>query len=122
MSVAGVPPEAQAALGQAVASGKLDFNNLTSVGDLATAILGAVDAGTKAVLEPVIGQIVTGMHAAFSIAVAQTFWIGVGASVVAAIAAAFMTEHALRTENVTARVAQPTADGVAVEKVRAATE
>jgi EmrB/QacA subfamily drug resistance transporter len=99
MTAAGVPPQAQGALGQALASGKLDFNNLTGVGDLGAAILAAVDAGTRTIVEPFITQIVTGLHAAFSLAVAQTFWIGVGAAIIAAIAAATMHEHALRTEH-----------------------
>jgi MFS family permease len=101
MSAARVPPQAQAALGQAVQTGKLDFNNLTGVGDLGAAILGAVDAATKEILAPFITQIVAGMHQAFSLAVAQTFWIGVGAAIIAAIAAALMQEHALRTEQTT---------------------
>jgi EmrB/QacA subfamily drug resistance transporter len=122
MTKAGVPPEVVAGFGQATASGQLDFNNLTGVGDLGAAILAAVPAEAKAVIEPFIGQIVTGLHSAFSLAVAQTFWIGVGASIIAAIAAAFMTEHALRTDNATAPAAQPASEGVAVEKVRTATE
>jgi hypothetical protein len=107
MAKAGVPPEAQGAFGQAVASGQLDFNNLTGVGDLGAAILSAVDAGTRTVIEPFIGSIVTAMQEAFSLAVAQTFWIGVAAAIVSAIAAATMHEHALRTENVPVRAPQP---------------
>ena len=113
MTKAGVPPEVVAGFGQATASGQLDFNNLTGVGDLGAAILAAVPAQAKAVIEPFIGQIVTGLHEAFSLAVAQTFWIGVGAAIIAAIAAAFMTEHALRTTNVPAPAGQPVAGGPA---------
>ena len=111
MSAAGVPPQAQGALGQAIGTGSLDFNNLTGVGDLGAAILSAVDAQTKAIIEPFINQIVAGMHEAFSLAVAQTFWIGVGAAIISAIAAATMHEHALRTENVPARETAAAADG-----------
>ena len=107
---------------QAQQGGQLDFNNLTGVGDLGAAILAAIPEAARAAIAPFIGQIVTGLHEAFSLAVAQTFWIGVGASIIAAIAAAFMTEHALRTENVTAPAAKPAVDGVAVEKVRTATD
>ncbi len=49
-------------------------------------------------ISPFITQIVLGIQSAFSLAVAQTFWIGVIAAAISAIAASFMTEHALRTE------------------------
>ena len=98
MTAAGVPPEVVAGFGQATSSGALDFNNLTGVGDLGAAILAAVPAAVQAVISPFITQIVVGIQAAFSLAVAQTFWIGVIAAAISAIAAAFMTEHALRTE------------------------
>ena len=96
---AGVPPEVAAGFGQASASGQLDFNKLTGVGDLGAAILAAVPAQVKLIIEPFIANIVTGIHEAFSIAVAQTFWIGVGAAIIAAIAAAMMQEHVLRTSH-----------------------
>ena len=107
MTVAGVPAEVVAGFGQATSSGAIDFNNLTGVGDLGTAILAAVPAAVQPVVAPFIAQIVTGIQAAFSLAVAQTFWIGVGAAIISAIAAAFMTEHALRTETRPAMVPQP---------------
>ena len=50
-------------------------------------------------ISPFITQIVLGIQAAFSLAVAQTFWIGVGrGSRSPRSRPAFMTEHALRTE------------------------
>jgi len=48
-------------------------------------------------VEPFIANIVAGIHQAFSLAVAQTFWIGVAAAIVAAIAAVGMQELTLRT-------------------------
>ncbi len=99
LSAAGVPAQVVAGFGQASASGSLDFNKLTGVGDLGSAILSAVPAQAKPILEPFIAQIVTGIHQAFSLGVAQTFWIGVGAATLAAISAALMTEHALRSAN-----------------------
>ena len=47
-------------------------------------------------IQPFIGQIVNGIHDAFSLAIAQSFWIGIIAAVIAAIAAATMQELALR--------------------------
>ena len=98
VAAAGVPAPIVAGLGQATASGALDFNQLTGVGDLGAAILAAIPEAFRAGVEPFIGQIVAGIHQAFSLAVAQTFWIGVAAAVVAAVAAAFMIEHPLRQE------------------------
>jgi EmrB/QacA subfamily drug resistance transporter len=97
LAKAGVPPEVVTGFGQATASGQLDFNQLSGVGDLGAAILTGVPAAVRPAIEPYIASIVTGIHDAFSLGVAQTFWIGVGAAVVAALAAATMQEHALRT-------------------------
>ena len=89
LTTAGVPP-------QVASSGALDFNQLTAVGDLGPAILASVPAAVRPAVEPYITNIVAGIHQAFSLGVAQTFWIGVGAAVLAAIAAASMEELALR--------------------------
>ena len=97
LSAAGVPAQVVTGFGQASASGQIDFNKLTGVGDLGAAILASVPAQAKPFIEPFISNIVTGIHQAFSLAVAQTFWIGVGASLVAALAAATMRELTLRT-------------------------
>jgi EmrB/QacA subfamily drug resistance transporter len=96
LSAAGVPPQVVAGFGQAASSGALDFNKLTGVGDLGAAILTSVPAPVRAVIEPFIGNIVIGIHDAFSLAVAQTFYVGVAAAALSAIAAATMHEHALR--------------------------
>ncbi len=123
LTAAGVPPQVVAGFGQASASGTLDFNKLTGVGDLGQQILAAIPAQFQAVVAPFISNIVTGIHAAFSLAVAQTFWIGVAAAAVAAVAAATMHEHALRSTN-EAPLAQPVtgnapADGAPVAAARA---
>jgi EmrB/QacA subfamily drug resistance transporter len=97
LSAAGVPPQVVAGFGQAASSGALDFNKLTGVGDLGSAILTSVPAPARALIEPYIANIVIGIHDAFSLAVAQTFYVGVAAAVLSAIAAATMHEHALRT-------------------------
>ena len=96
IAAAGVPAQVVAGFGQATASGALDFNQLTGVGDLGAAILAAMPEAFRGAIEPFIGQIVAGIQQAFSLAVAQTFWIGVAPSIVAAVAAAFMIEHPLR--------------------------
>ena len=111
MGAAGVPPQVVAGFGQAVSSGAVDFNKLTGVGDLGTIILSSIPQQLQAAIAPFIPNIVAGIHQAFSLAVAQTFWLGVAGSAVAAIAAAMMTEHALRTSNSEAPAGQPASAG-----------
>ena len=96
LGAAGVPAQVVSGFGQATSSGALDFNKLTGVGDLGAAILAATPEAFRGALQPFIPQIVAGIHQAFSLAVAQTFWIGVASAIVAAVAAAFMIEHPLR--------------------------
>ena len=96
MGAAGVPPQVVAGFGQAVSSGAVDFNKLTGVGDLGTIILSSIPQQLQAAIAPFIPNIVAGIHQAFSLAVAQTFFIGVVAAAIAAIAAAAMRELPLR--------------------------
>jgi len=105
LSAAGVPAPVVAGFGQATATGAIDFNQLTGVGDLGAAILAGIPEAFRGAVEPFIGNIVAGIHAAFSLAVAQTFWIGVAAAVVSAVAAVFMIEYPLRGDD---RAAVPT--------------
>ena len=96
MGAAGVPAQVVTGFSQASSSGALDFNKLTGVGDLGTAILNSIPAQFRSAIEPFIPQVVIGIHQAFSLAVAQTFWIGVVAAAIAAVAAAAMRELPLR--------------------------
>ena len=93
MTAAGVPGTVVAGFTQAMSSGAFDFNQLTGTGDLGKAIVTAQPA-----LAPVVPNIVDGIHRAFSLGVASTFWIGVGAAVLAALAATAMQELALRQQ------------------------
>jgi EmrB/QacA subfamily drug resistance transporter len=96
LTAAGVPPQAVAGFGQQLASGSIDFNKLTGTGDLGTTILASIPQQLQAAIAPFIPNIVAGIHQAFSLAVAQTFFIGVVAAAIAAIAAAGMREIPLR--------------------------
>ena len=49
--------------------------------------------------QPFIPSIVEGIHGAFSLAIAQTFWLGVVGAIVAAVAAVAIKEIPLRTSN-----------------------
>ena len=68
---------------QASSSGSFDFSSLTGVGDLGAAILKAIPPQFQAAVQPFIGAMVEGVHGAFSLATAQTFWLGVVGSIVA---------------------------------------
>jgi Na+/melibiose symporter-like transporter len=98
MAAAGVPDQIVQGFGAATSSGQVDLSQLTGTGDLGTTILNSLPAAIKPAVEPFISNLVAGIHAAFSLAVAQTFWIGVGAALIAALAAAGMKELRLRQE------------------------
>jgi len=98
LTVAGVPDQVVNGFAQAASSGQFDFNQLTGTGDMGQNILASIPAQVRPVVEPFISNIVNGIHAAFSLGVASTFWIGVGAALLAALAAATMEELALRRQ------------------------
>jgi len=90
-------------------SGGAVESELTGVGvDLGAQILASVPEQTRAAVEPFIGQIVGGIHQAFSIAIANAMWLGlVGALGAAVIVAVLVPELTLRhtTGTTTARAA-----------------
>jgi MFS family permease len=96
MTAAGVPGPLVTGFSQGMQSGAFDFNQLTGVGDLGTAILQNSPPQLQGVIQPFIPNIVQGIHQAFSLAVSETFWVGVVAAAIAAVAAAGMHELALR--------------------------
>ena len=106
MIAAGVPQNVLGDFAQAAQSGKLDFNVLTGVGDVGKAISAIVPSAG-----PTIGAVLDGIHRAFSLGVAETFWLGVGAAAVAAIAASAMHELPLRTSMEPATAPQPSSGG-----------
>ena len=65
--------------------------------DLGSAILAAVPAPARAIVEPLIPKIVQGIHEAYTIGLTSTFLIGVVATVAAFVAALAMRELPLRT-------------------------
>ncbi len=99
MTAAGVPGPITSQFAQAASTGQVDFNQLTGTGDMGATILASIPEAFRAAVEPFIANIVQGIHQAFSLGVAQTFWVGVGASILAALAAATMQELTLRTSN-----------------------
>ncbi len=95
----GVPQPVVDGFTQASSGGALDFNQLTGVGNLGAIILAQIPDQFRAAVEPFVPNIVEGIHAAFSLATAQTFWLGVVGSVAAAIAAVAIKEIPLRATN-----------------------
>ncbi|HET9345756.1 MAG TPA: MDR family MFS transporter [Candidatus Limnocylindrales bacterium] len=78
----------------------VDLNDLTGVDQSFGAFLvSQVPAQFQAFLQPFVAQLDQAFNNAMSIAIAQTFWIGVVAAVGALIAAFFMDELPLRTSN-----------------------
>jgi EmrB/QacA subfamily drug resistance transporter len=99
MTAAGVPKQVTDGLTQGAGGGGFDFSSLTGVGDLGQTILAAIPEQFRAVVQPFIPNMVEGVHGAFSLATAQTFWLGVVGSAVALIAAIAIKEIPLRTTN-----------------------
>jgi EmrB/QacA subfamily drug resistance transporter len=91
----GVPPEFVTQFqGQGAGGGALD---LTGTGDLGARILASVPPEFRQFVEPIIGNIVNGIHEAFSLAIGSMIWVGIVGAVVAALAVLFLKETPLRT-------------------------
>ena len=70
--------------------------DLTGTGDLGERILASVPAEAKAIIQPLIPNIVQGIHEAFSIAIASTFWVGIIGALLAFVFVLFMQEQPMR--------------------------
>ncbi len=67
--------------------------NLTGTGDLGAKILASVPEAFRPLVAPLIPNIVTSVHQAFAIAIASTFWVSIGAAVLAAVIVLFLKEQ-----------------------------
>ena len=94
LAKAGVPPQAlaQLPLGGPGSAGV----DLFGTGDLGARILAAVPAAARPNVAPLIPGIVGGVHEAFTIALASTFWIGIGGALIAAVLVLFLREVRMR--------------------------
>lgn len=99
MVAAGVPQPVVDGFTQAAGGGSFDLSQLTGVGDLGQAILAAIPPEFQAAVTPFIDAMVTGIHGAFSLATAQTFWLGVVGAIAALVAAVAIREIPLRSSN-----------------------
>ena len=66
---------------------------------MGAALLAAIPAQFRDAIAPFVDAMVQGIHGAFSLAVGQTFWLGVLGSIAALIAAVAINELPLRTSN-----------------------
>ena len=79
LRVGGVPADLVAGL--TGGPGAVASEESTSVGDLGTSILATLPPEARAVVEPFIDAIVTGMHEAFSLATGDAFLLGISAAI-----------------------------------------
>jgi len=87
--------------------------NLTGTGDLGAQILESIPAAFRSFVEPFIDQIVLSIHQAFAIAIASTFWVSIGAAILAAVLVLFLRESPVVTVDVEEAAARAqAADGV----------
>ena len=95
MIAAGVPQADMATFFGAIGTGVIDLNTLTGVGgDLGAAIAKALPS-----IAASVPQIVQGFYGAFSLAVAQTFYLGVIGGAISVVAALAIKELPLRATN-----------------------
>jgi hypothetical protein len=71
--------------------------DLTGTGDLGARILAQVPEQFRTLVEPLIPNIVAGIHEAFSLAIGSAVWVGIGGAIIAAGAVLFLREAPMRT-------------------------
>lgn len=92
----GVPAELAAGLTEGPSAAASEES--ATVGDLGVAILSGLPDEARAVVEPYIGAIVSGMHEAFSLATGSSFLLGIGAVVIASLVLLPLPEQRLPLE------------------------
>ena len=110
LAAADLPPQ----LTSAMAGANMRLDAVAGVGDLGSAILAQVPDAFRAQVEPFIPAIVKAIHEAFSLATASTFYLGIGASLLAAMTVMLLREVPIRHEapaTAPAAVAPPRAIG-----------
>jgi EmrB/QacA subfamily drug resistance transporter len=85
--------------------------DLTGTGDLGAQILEGVPPAFRSFVEPFIDQIVLSIHQAFAIAISSTFWVSIGAAVLAAVLVLFLRESPVVTVDVEEVAARSRAEG-----------
>jgi EmrB/QacA subfamily drug resistance transporter len=96
---AGVPPDQIALFTSNFNMSGQQLNEFGSVGDMGARILAQIPEAAREFVAPLIGFIVTGIHQALSLAIANSMWLGVGAAITAAFVAVLMPELPLRRDH-----------------------
>ncbi|HET7676853.1 MAG TPA: MDR family MFS transporter [Candidatus Limnocylindrales bacterium] len=100
---AGVPAQLVASFPASATGGAA---NVTSVAlDQGAALLAEVPERLRPMVAPFLPQIVAGMHSAVSIAISQTFWLGVAAAAIGAVLTVALREMPLRRTHAPAAAA-----------------
>ncbi|CAN5136119.1 hypothetical protein BH24CHL7_BH24CHL7_11530 [soil metagenome] len=94
---AGVPRPQVDAFASQFSAGGAQFDDLSGVGDLGAGILAQVPDALRPTIEPLIPAMVEAVHEAFSLGIANTMWMSVAATLIAAAAAITLREVALRS-------------------------
>jgi EmrB/QacA subfamily drug resistance transporter len=97
LQAAGVPTAQIQQLSSQMSFSGDQFSQLTGVGDIGASILAQVPEQFRAMVQPLIEPIVRGIHDAFSLAIADTMWLAVGAAILAALATLALHELPLRS-------------------------
>ncbi|HEY5488222.1 MAG TPA: MDR family MFS transporter [Candidatus Limnocylindrales bacterium] len=92
LTAAGVPQASIAQFAGQFSGAGSQFNQLTGVGDLGATI----SAQVPPQFQQFVPAIVTAIHEAMSLAIADTMWLGVGAALIAVVATLFIHEVPLR--------------------------
>jgi EmrB/QacA subfamily drug resistance transporter len=82
----------QQAVDQFTAQGGSAQLNFTGTGDLGAQILAQVPAAFRPFVEPLIPAIVKAIHEALALGIASTFWVSIGAAVLAAVLVLFLKD------------------------------
>jgi hypothetical protein len=67
--------------------------SFTGTGDIGAQILASVPPAFQALVAPFIPKIVQAFHEAFALAIASTFWVSIGAAVLAAVLVLFLRDQ-----------------------------
>ena len=90
LAAAGVPPQFS---GEFASGGSID---LAGTGDLGAKILAATPPQAQALVQPLIPGIVGAIHDSIAVAIASSFWVGIGGAIIGAAVVIFLEEVPMR--------------------------
>jgi len=90
LAAAGVPPQFS---GEFASGGSID---LAGTGDLGAKILAATPPQAQALVQPLIPGIVGAIHDSIAVAIASSFWVGIGGAIIGAAVVIFLEEGPMR--------------------------